>query len=54
MVSRLQWTGINGAPKTGAVSIDGLTDDVYKNVGLGVVVTRLINLGPQTTIIGLC
>jgi type IX secretion system PorP/SprF family membrane protein len=48
MVSRLQWTGIPGAPKTGAVSIDGLTDDVYKNVGLGVVVTA-DQLGPQTT-----
>ncbi len=48
MVSRLQWTGIPGAPKTGAVSIDGLTDDVHKNVGLGLVVTG-DQLGPQTT-----
>ena len=48
MVSRLQWTGIPGAPKTGAVSIDGLTDDIYKNVGLGAVVTA-DQLGPQTT-----
>jgi type IX secretion system PorP/SprF family membrane protein len=48
LVSRLQWTGINGAPKTGAISIDGLTDDVYKNVGLGVVVVG-DQLGPQTT-----
>ncbi len=48
MVSRLQWTGIPGSPRTGAISIDGLTDDVYKNVGLGVVVTA-DQLGPQTT-----
>lgn len=48
MVSRLQWTGIPGAPRTGAVSIDGLTDDIYKNVGLGAVVT-VDQLGPQTT-----
>jgi type IX secretion system PorP/SprF family membrane protein len=48
MVSRLQWTGINGAPKTGAVSVDGLTDDVYKNIGMGLVITG-DQLGPQTT-----
>ena len=48
LVSRLQWTGIPGAPRTGAVSIDGLTDDVYKNVGLGLVLTA-DQLGPQTT-----
>lgn len=51
LVSRLQWTGINGAPRTGAISIDGLTDDVYKNVGLGFVVTG-DQLGPQTTTSG--
>jgi type IX secretion system PorP/SprF family membrane protein len=49
MVSRLQWTGINGAPKTGAVSVDGLTDDVYKNIGMGLVITG-DQLGPQTTV----
>lgn len=48
MVSRLQWTGITGAPKTGAVSVDGLTDDVYKNIGMGLVITG-DQLGPQTT-----
>jgi type IX secretion system PorP/SprF family membrane protein len=48
MVSRLQWTGIDGAPRTGAVSIDGLTDDIRKNKGLGLVIIA-DQLGPQTT-----
>jgi len=48
LVSRLQWTGIDGAPKTGAISIDGLTDGLSKNNGLGFVVTGDL-LGPQTT-----
>lgn len=48
LVSRLQWAGIPGAPRTGAISVDGLTDDIYKNVGLGLVVTA-DQLGPQTT-----
>lgn len=48
MVSRLQWTGINGAPRTGAISIDGLTDDVGKKNGLGLVIIA-DQLGPQTT-----
>lgn len=47
LISRLQWTGIDGAPKTGAISADGITDD-RKNVGLGFVVTGDM-LGPQTT-----
>ncbi|QKJ32011.1 type IX secretion system membrane protein PorP/SprF [Mucilaginibacter mali] len=51
LVSRLQWTGIPGAPRTGAVSMDGLTDDIYKNVGLGFVVTA-DQLGPRTTTSG--
>jgi type IX secretion system PorP/SprF family membrane protein len=44
--SRLQWTGINGAPKTNTVSADGLTGN--SNVGLGVIVTSDV-LGPQNT-----
>src|SRR5476651_273536 len=48
MVSRLQWTGIPGAPRTAAVSIDGLTDDLVKTIGLGLVVVG-DQLGPQTT-----
>lgn len=48
LVSRLQWTGIPGSPRTGAVSIDGLTDDQVKKTGLGLVITE-DQLGPQTT-----
>lgn len=48
MVSRLQWTGIPGAPRTAAVSIDGLTDDLVKTIGLGLVIVG-DQLGPQTT-----
>lgn len=48
LVSRLQWTGINGAPHTGAISVDGLTNDINKNIGLGLVVVA-DQLGPQTT-----
>jgi len=48
LISRIQWTGIDGAPRTGAVSVDGVTDADYKNTGLGFVVTGDM-LGPQTT-----
>lgn len=44
--SRLQWTGISGAPKTSTVSADGLTNN--SNIGLGVIATSDI-LGPQNT-----
>ena len=47
MVSRMQWTGIDGAPRTGAVSVDGVTGAQSKNVGLGLVITGDM-LGPQT------
>jgi hypothetical protein len=53
MISRLQWTGIDGAPRTGAISIDGLTDDNRKNNGLGLVFIG-DQLGPQTNLISLC
>ena len=46
--SRLQWVGINGAPETGVASIDGLTDDVNKNMGLGLIAT-FDRLGPEST-----
>lgn len=46
--SRLQWTGIDGAPKTGAISVDGVTNADTRNVGLGVVFIA-DQLGPQTT-----
>lgn len=48
LISRLQWTGIDGAPKTGAVSVDGVADPDHKKIGLGLVVTG-DQLGPQTT-----
>ena len=35
MALRSQWTGISGAPMTGQLSIDGVTDPVNKRVGLG-------------------
>jgi len=48
VISRLQWTGIDGAPRTGAISVDGLTDDNSKRNGLGLVIIG-DQLGPQTT-----
>lgn len=44
--SRLQWTGIDGAPKTSTFSVDGVTNIDTKNVGLGLLVTN-DRLGPQ-------
>jgi type IX secretion system PorP/SprF family membrane protein len=44
--SRLQWTGIDGAPQTNLVSADGLTRN--SNVGLGIIATS-DKLGPQST-----
>lgn len=46
--TRLQWTGINGAPKTGALTLDGVTSADNKNIGLGIVFVA-DQLGPQTT-----
>lgn len=43
---RSQWTGIDGAPRTGQISIDG-TIGSGKNVGLGLQITD-DRLGPQT------
>ena len=45
--SRLQWVGINGAPKTGTASFDGLMNDVTKNAGLGLIAT-FDHLGPES------
>lgn len=36
---RIQWTGIDGAPTTTQVSIDGVTNEDTRNVGLGLQVT---------------
>jgi type IX secretion system PorP/SprF family membrane protein len=44
--SRLQWTGIDGAPQTSTVSADGLTNN--SNIGLGIIATS-DRLGPQST-----
>lgn len=44
--SRLQWTGIEGAPKTSTLSVDGLTNS--NNIGLGLIATS-DRLGPQNT-----
>ncbi|QIL41205.1 type IX secretion system membrane protein PorP/SprF [Pedobacter sp. HDW13] len=42
---RSQWTGLEGAPKTGQLSIDGVAD-ANKNIGLGLQITD-DRLGPQ-------
>jgi type IX secretion system PorP/SprF family membrane protein len=44
--SRLQWVGVDGAPKTSTLSVDGVTDPDTKNVGLGLLVTN-DRLGPE-------
>src|SRR5690606_23501980 len=36
---RSQWTGLDGAPKTGTLSIDGVLDPVYRRHGVGLTVT---------------
>lgn len=46
---RSQWVGIEGAPRTGTASIDGLTKNQNKNVGWGLVATT-DRLGPQNTL----
>ncbi|WP_316819688.1 type IX secretion system membrane protein PorP/SprF [Pedobacter gandavensis] len=35
MALRSQWTGLDGAPRTGQISIDGVADPTKKNIGLG-------------------
>jgi type IX secretion system PorP/SprF family membrane protein len=45
---RMQWTGIDGAPQTGIISIDGLTNNLNKNIGLGLIAGS-DRLGPQST-----
>jgi len=46
--SRIQWVGINDAPKTGTVSVDGLTNSTSQNMGLGLIAT-FDKLGPEST-----
>lgn len=45
---RSQWVGINGAPRTGTASFDGLTNDTDKKMGLGFIASN-DRLGPQST-----
>ena len=47
MALRNQWVGMDGAPKTGSVSIDGILDPEYKKMGLGLQITA-DKLGPQS------
>lgn len=44
---RAQWVGIDGAPKTGQLSLDGILDPVNKRMGIGFQVTG-DKLGPQS------
>lgn len=46
--SRIQWVGINDAPKIGTVAVDGLTNNTNQNVGLGLIAT-FDKLGPEST-----
>lgn len=45
---RAQWVGVEGAPKTGAISIDGILDPRDRKMGLGLQVTS-DKIGPQFT-----
>ncbi|MFC7526900.1 type IX secretion system membrane protein PorP/SprF [Parapedobacter sp. GCM10030251] len=44
---RSQWVGLDGAPQTGLLSVDGILDAVNKRHGLGVQLTA-DELGPQS------
>lgn len=44
---RSQWVGLDGAPQTGLLSIDGVVDPVNKRHGLGLQITA-DELGPQS------
>jgi len=46
--SRIQWVGINDAPKTGTVAADGIIDKNKRNMGLGLIAT-FDKLGPEST-----
>lgn len=47
MALRSQWTGWDGAPKTGSISIDGVVDPISKRHGVGLQVTA-DKLGAQS------
>lgn len=44
---RSQWVGLDGAPQTASLSIDGVTDQIGKRHGVGLQLTA-DQLGPQT------
>jgi len=44
---RSQWVGLDGAPQTASLSIDGITDQIGKRHGVGLQLTA-DQLGPQT------
>ena len=46
LASRLQWVGIDGAPRTNTISVDGVTNPDTKNIGLGFLATN-DRLGPE-------
>lgn len=45
---RSQWVGVEGAPKTGSISIDGILDPRDRKMGLGFQITS-DKIGPQFT-----
>ncbi len=47
MALRDQWAGLDGAPRTGQISIDGILSPDTRNVGAGLQITS-DKLGPQT------
>jgi type IX secretion system PorP/SprF family membrane protein len=49
LTDRIQWVGINDAPQTSSVSVDGLVNQDKKNVGLGLIAT-LDQLGPESSV----
>ncbi len=49
LTDRVQWVGINDAPKTSSVAVDGLANQDNKNVGLGFIAT-LDQLGPESSV----
>lgn len=49
MALRNQWVGIDGSPKTGSLSIDGILDPDAKKMGLGLQITG-DKIGPQSSI----
>lgn len=47
MALRTQWVGLDGAPKTGQFSIDGILDPAKKRMGIGLQIAS-DKLGPQS------